>query len=76
MEWVLTLHDVTVIKPRSLALEVGWLGWGRWERCGMEFGCRRRVSGSGYVNVFTILRTISSNGAAVKPPPCMHQAEE
>jgi hypothetical protein len=67
---------VTVIKPGSLALEVGRLGWGRWERSGREFGWRRRVSASGYVNLITILRTISSNGAAVKPPPCMHRAEE
>ena len=28
---------------------------------------------SRHVNLFTTLRTISSNGAAVKAPPCMHR---
>jgi hypothetical protein len=40
----------------------------------MQFGCRRRVSASGDVNLFTTLRTISSNGGVVNPPPCMRRA--
>jgi hypothetical protein len=48
------------------------LGWDVLGAVGVEFGWDER-SLLGYVNLFTTLRTISSNGAAVKTPPCMHR---
>jgi hypothetical protein len=46
-------------------------GGGGWGAVGVEFGWDER-SLLGYVNLFTTLRTISSNGAVVKAP-CMHR---
>ena len=57
----------------SLALCVGLVGWGRWGAVGVGSGWDERFL-LGYVNQFTTLRTISSNGAAVKAPPGTHRA--
>src|SRR5215218_7337158 len=63
MEWVLALPDgcgdeAGLAGPlrRSVGLDVG-------------SGRARRVPSPRHVNLFTTLRTISSDGAAVKPPP-------
>src|SRR5215217_783221 len=63
MEWILALPDgcgdeAGLAGPlrRSVGLDVGR-------------GRARRVPSPRHVNLFTTLRTISSDGAAVKPPP-------
>src|SRR5215217_2149156 len=71
MEWILALHegdgdDVGARWPlrRSVGAGdvLGAVG------CGVRLG--REVPSPRYVKLFTTLRTISSNGAAVKAPAC------
>jgi hypothetical protein len=61
---------VTGMTSGSLALCVDLLGSGRLGAVGVGSGWDERFL-LGYVNQFTTLRTISSNGAVVKAPPCM-----
>ena len=73
MEWVLALHegDGDDAGARWPSASVGWAeGVGA---VGVEFGWDERPL-LGYVNLFTTLRTISSNGSDVKTPPCTYRA--
>jgi hypothetical protein len=57
----------------SLASEAVCWGLGTLGAVEVEFGWNES-SLLGYVNLFTILRTISSNGSDVKTPPCTYRA--